>query len=124
MIQASCHCGQVKFTLAAMPETVTSCNCSACSRFSALWAYFEPENIKFISAEKDTGKYCWGDKTIEFHHCKNCACITHYRPTAIGNQKRMAVNFRLVDSKLLDSVKIRYFDGADSWEFINQEPKL
>ncbi|MFT5757354.1 MAG: hypothetical protein ACI9LM_002083 [Alteromonadaceae bacterium] len=120
MIQASCHCGQIKFSLPELPKTVTSCNCSACSRFSALWAYFSPERIHFIAGKDKSKTYCWGDKTIAFHHCNNCGCITHYLPTASGNQNKMAVNFRLVDVKLLGSVKIKYFDGADSWQFIDQ----
>lgn len=120
MIEASCHCGNVKINIPASTETVTSCNCSACSRFGALWAYFDPENVNVMATEENIGSYSWGDKTIEFQHCKNCGCITHYTPTELGNMGRMAVNFRLVDPKIVKSVKVRYFDGADKWEFVEE----
>ncbi|WDE12985.1 GFA family protein [Thalassomonas haliotis] len=120
MIEASCHCGKVKINLPNSTETVTSCNCSVCGRFGALWAHFEPKQVS-VSCHKDNlGAYCWGDKTIEFHHCKSCGCVTHYTPTKNANKERMAVNFRLAPTDILNSVKVRYFDGADTWQFIDK----
>jgi hypothetical protein len=44
MIQGSCHCGAVQWRLEALPESATACNCTACRRYRALWAYdFEGE---------------------------------------------------------------------------------
>lgn len=120
MIEASCHCGNVKISIPNSTETVNSCNCSACSRYGALWAYFDPNVISINCNTDEIGSYSWGDKTIEFHHCKNCGCITHYTPTERGNSDRMAVNFRLVPSDIVNSVKVRYFDGADTWKFIGE----
>lgn len=119
MIEAICHCGNIKIVFPAITETITSCNCSACSRYAALWGYFPTEDVN-ITADKDSiGSYCWGDKTIEFHHCKNCGCVTHYTPTILNNTNKMAVNFRLVDSNIVKPLKTRYFDGADTWTEIN-----
>ena len=120
MIEASCHCGNIKITVPATTETVTSCNCSVCSRYATLWAYFSPNDVKVTAVQDSIGSYCWGDKTIEFHHCKNCGCITHYTSTELGNENKMAVNFRLVESKIVSRLKTRYFDGADTWEEIKQ----
>ena len=120
MIEASCHCGKVKIQIPNSTEKVTSCNCSVCTRYGALWAYFEPINVT-VNCDKDAlGSYSWGDKTIEFKHCKSCGCITHYTPTDCGNKDRMAVNFRLVPANILKSVKIRYFDAAETWTFIEE----
>lgn len=120
MIEASCHCGKVKIRIPNSTETVTSCNCSICTRYGALWAYFEPKSVT-VSCNKDAlGTYSWADKTIEFKHCKNCGCVTHYTPTKCGNKDKMAVNFRLVPAKILNSAKIRYFDAADTWTFIGE----
>jgi len=120
MIEASCHCGKVKIQIPNATETVTSCNCSVCTRYGALWAYFEPKNVT-VNCNKDAlVTYSWGDKTFEFKHCKSCGCVTHYMPTDRGNKDRMAVNFRLVPANILNSTKVRYFDGADSWTFIGE----
>lgn len=118
MIEASCHCGNVKITLPNTTDTVISCNCSSCRRFGALWTYFEPADVRVDCVQDALGSYCWGDKTIEFHHCKSCGCVTHYTPTAAGNPDRMAVNFRMVPLETMKAVNVRYFDGADTWTFI------
>lgn len=119
-IEASCHCGKIKITIPNTTETITSCNCSACAKYAALWAYFTPKDVN-ISVQSDSlSSYCWGDKTIKFHHCKSCGCVTHYTPTALGNKNRMAVNFRLVNTDIIKKLNIRYFDGADTWQEIKQ----
>ncbi|MEH6442735.1 MAG: aldehyde-activating protein [Oceanospirillaceae bacterium] len=120
MLETSCHCGNVQIKTAVKIETVNSCNCSACLRFGTLWAHLDPKVVTITYDDNDLGSYCWGDKTITFHHCKNCACITHYTPTDIGNKDRMAINFRLAPKDMLDAVTVRYFDGADTWEYIEQ----
>lgn len=43
MIEGSCHCGNVKFTVTERPKWLTSCNCSICRRHAALWAHLDPE---------------------------------------------------------------------------------
>jgi len=120
MIEASCHCGNVKITIPDSTDVVTQCNCSACSRFGALWAYFNPQDVSVLCHVEHLGAYCWGDKTITFHHCKTCACVTHYMPTDRGNKQKMAVNFRLVSPAIVDSTSVRYFDDADTWKFIEK----
>ena len=120
MIEASCHCGKVKIRIPNSTETVTSCNCTICIRYGALWAYFEPKSVTVSCNKGALGSYRWGDKTIEFKHCKSCGCVTHYIPTECGKKDRMAVNFRLVPANILNSTKIRYFDAAETWTFIEE----
>ncbi|MBL4908507.1 MAG: aldehyde-activating protein [Alteromonadaceae bacterium] len=120
MIEASCHCGSIKIKLPATTKIVTRCNCSACSKYAALWAYFQPKEVKVSAAKDVVVSYCWGDKTIEFHHCNRCGCLTHYTATKLGNKNKMAINFRMVNSDILNSLDTRYFDGADTWTEITQ----
>ena len=120
MIKLSCHCGKINITVPASITTVTSCNCSVCSKYASLWAYFSPVDVQISAATDAINSYCWGDKSIIFHHCKNCGCVTHYTPTELGNKNRMAVNFRLADLTLINSMNIRYFDGADTWQEIEK----
>ena len=116
MIEVSCHCGNIKIAVPDTTETVTSCNCSICSKYASLWAFFSPKEVTITSTKDTITSYSWGYKTIEFHHCNNCGCVTHHTPTKLGNKDRVAVNFRLANSNIISSLKIRYIDGAaDTW---------
>ena len=39
MITGTCHCGAAHWTLKGNPGRVTSCICTLCRRYGALWAY-------------------------------------------------------------------------------------
>jgi hypothetical protein len=42
-----------------------------------------------------TDRYLWGDRSIEFHRCQNCGCVTHW--AAVDQRAdRMGVNARLM----------------------------
>ena len=110
MIEASCHCGAVRFEISSKPESVTECNCSICRRFGVQWAYYHPDEVKVICATDATGVYMWNDRCIEFHHCKICGCTTHYE--GIGAEPRRAVNARLMEAEDTEGVPVRLFDGA------------
>lgn len=122
MLTATCHCQNVTITVNNPKHEATSCNCSMCLRLGALWNNYEPELVS-ISAKQETKIYMWGEKSIEFHHCPVCLCCTHYK-TIDGLEydgqpfRRTSVNARMFPLKELESFKIRYFDGAHSWEFL------
>ncbi|HEY1991659.1 MAG TPA: GFA family protein [Gammaproteobacteria bacterium] len=117
MVVASCHCGKVTLELEAAPQQVTSCNCSICRRYGTLCAYYRPSQVR-VSGETDT--YRWGDKSIAFHRCTDCGCVTHW--TAVDpkiDQDRMGVNARMLAPELLAQARVRRFDGADTWGFLD-----
>ncbi|HSN18506.1 MAG TPA: GFA family protein [Gammaproteobacteria bacterium] len=117
MITASCHCGKVSLELPIAPEQVTSCNCSICRRYGTLCAYYNPAEVR-VSGETDI--YMWGDKQIAFHRCRECGCATHW--TAVDPaipQDRMGVNARMLPPELLAQARVRRFDGADTWKFLD-----
>ncbi len=117
MIKGSCHCGAVTFEIAQTPEKMVSCNCSICRRYAALWVHQPPMTSVMLNAPKDaTHTYSWGDKSIEFHSCKTCGCITHWQGV---DGKRFAVNLRLAEPDQIKDIRVRHFDGADTWEFLD-----
>lgn len=118
-MKANCHCRNITIKLNRQIDLVTSCNCSICHRYGAIWAYFHPCEVMVKANNLATRTYRHGDKLIDFHHCPSCGCTTHYTPTNLGNLDRMAVNLRMFDKAILDEVKIRKFDGADTWTFID-----
>ncbi|USD61851.1 aldehyde-activating protein [Vibrio sp. SCSIO 43140] len=114
----SCHCGNVQLSFESMPESVTSCNCSICRRYAALWGYFSPEDVLVTIKKIETKAYRWGDGYIDFQHCSICGCVTHYSSSGKADSSRTAINFRLADN--LANLHIRYFDGADSWQTLDE----
>ena len=119
MVEATCHCGNVKIRTDELPSMVVSCNCSVCFRTGALWGYYRSDDTEVECQAKPTATYTWGDKMIAFHHCPKCGCLTHYTSTEKTDRKRTAINFRMVDRTITESLPLRKFDGADTWTFID-----
>jgi hypothetical protein len=113
MIEASCHCGAVKFEIAHEPEYVGDCNCSICRRLGALWAYYTLAEVKIIPASGATDVYLWNKRWLEFHRCRVCGCITHWYPVAVA-ANRMGVNARLMPPEVLARAPVRQHDGASA----------
>ncbi len=117
-LTATCHCGAVRVELPRRPRSVTSCNCSMCRRYGALWAYYRPSAIRVVCAKGATAGYMWGRKTIRFVRCRTCGCVTHYeRPRS--PERKIGVNVRNVEPALLGPVRIRRLDGAATWKYLD-----
>lgn len=119
MISGSCHCGAVHFTFDGSPGAVTACNCTICRRYGALWAYdFDGHGVRVQTAPLALGVYLRGSRSIGFHFCKTCACITHWRglkPLADG-RTRIAVNLRMALPSDVATLALQRFDGLNSFE--------
>ncbi|MCC5779171.1 GFA family protein [Nitratireductor sp. B36] len=117
MLTAVCHCGAVRMETSARPLWLTDCNCSLCRRLGALWLHCDPAEVSFPSGEDTTVAYVQGDKTLAMHHCPTCGCTTHWRPRDQGN--RMAINARLMETGAIVGLRIRHFDGAETFGFLD-----
>ena len=119
MLSATCHCGAIRIEVPFAPETVTNCNCSLCRRLGALWAYYKVGTVRVDGYPEKTAEYIWGDKTLRTVRCAACGCVTHWEPLDPQPEARHGVNIKNFDPKLLESVRIRRFDGADTWRFLD-----
>lgn len=114
MIQGSCHCGAVRWSLDKLPDEATACNCTVCRRYGTLWAYgFENEDIHVSG---DTRTYAWGGHNIGFHFCGNCGCIASWWAIKEGNDGRRfgAVNLRLAEPDSVATILIRHHEGFET----------
>jgi hypothetical protein len=118
-LQGSCHCGAVRLTLPAAPDTAIQCNCSLCRRVAGRWAYYPFGTVRIDGHPENTIDYVWGDKTLRTIRCKNCGCVTHWEPIDGKHGDRHGVNLNNFPVSLLGAVKMRQFDGADTWQYIN-----
>ena len=115
-IEGSCHCGAVRWTFAGSPEYATTCNCTLCRRWGALWAYgFYGEALKVSGATKT---YMRDPRSIEFHFCPDCGCVAYWRTHEAGDDGRYygAVNLRLTEPDSVASVPVSRWDGLNRHE--------
>src|SRR5579863_2181835 len=107
MITASCHCGRVTLEVETAPVELNDCQCSICRRYGALWAYYAPSQVR-IQGETET--YTWGRKSLAFHRCSHCGCISHWSPTE-APYDRMGVNARLMPPDVVSKTRVRRSEG-------------
>lgn len=110
MIEASCHCGAVRFSVAAAPDDLNACGCSICRRYGTLWAYYAKPEVVFDPDNGPTDLYVWGERALEFHRCRACGAVTHWAPTDHARQ-RLGVNGRLFPAEALELIPVRHTSG-------------
>lgn len=120
MLYASCHCGAVRLEIDEKPASLTECNCSICHRSGAKWAYYTRRQARVLSSRQLMSDYLWNDRLIELYHCKNCGCITHYESVEKNPDSRLAVNARMLPPEEITGIRVRKFDGADTWKFLDE----
>ncbi len=118
-LAGSCHCGAVKITLTTEPSWLVECNCSVCWRYGARWAHGTRETVTVEAANDALRYYSWGDRGIEFYFCQHCGCLTHYESTEKTASSRVSLNTRMSAPDAVAGLRLRHFDGADSWEFLD-----
>jgi hypothetical protein len=119
MLSATCHCGAVRIEIPERPEKLTNCNCSLCRRVGGLWAYYKVGTVAITGHPEHTEAYVWGDKTLRTVRCRHCGCVTHWEPLDPERHDTMAVNARNFEPEQLGDVRIRRFDGAVSWTYLD-----
>jgi hypothetical protein len=118
-LAGACHCGAVRIYVRRLPRTVTSCNCSICRRYGALWAYYKPSSVAIDAPKGGLSNYSWNRRIRAYHRCKRCGCVTHYTYRKRQRSAIIAVNVANFDRSALVGMRIRHFDGAASWKFLD-----
>lgn len=122
MLEGTCLCGAVGWTLKDTPSSATACCCTACRRYGTLWAYgWEGEDTTFSG---QTTAFVRGD-SLSFNFCPTCGNASHWRGLSVNEQgkRRVAVNLRLTEPGAIENVPIRHFDGLDTWTSRPQDGK-
>ncbi|MBL8549798.1 MAG: hypothetical protein JNJ73_07415 [Hyphomonadaceae bacterium] len=115
-MQASCHCGGVRYEVEEAPEWVLDCNCSRCRLYGALMAYYPQSEVKFATPLA-TSIYMWGDRDLEFHHCRTCFCFTHYTVAGLLDAPKIGVNARLLRGLDPAHVKVQHKNNGNDGVF-------
>ena len=116
MLEGACLCGAVRWSFDGIPESATACNCTACRRYGALWAYdLENEGIRVSGP---TGVFARGSRNLGFHFCPQCGCVAYWRglKSDEDGRRRIAVNLRLAEPDVVATIVIDHFDGLDTFD--------
>jgi hypothetical protein len=118
-LTGTCHCGAVRIHVRQAPRTVTSCNCSICRRYGALWAYYKASSVRIEAPKGGLSSYSFRRKTRAYFRCDTCGCVTHYAPRKKQATPVVAVNASNFELDAMQNVRVRKFDGADTWQFLS-----
>jgi hypothetical protein len=119
VLAGSCHCGAVGIRIPEVALEFIDCNCSICRRLGALWALYDARRVQIDGRPDDLDAYVWGRKTIATFRCRRCGCATHWESLPSAARPRVGVNMRMFDHDIHAGVRIRRFDGADSWTYLD-----
>jgi hypothetical protein len=118
-MEASCHCGSIRFRLTRRPDKLTDCNCSVCRRYRGLWVHAPHEDIELVVGGPVV-RYVRGDREIAFVTCGTCGGTTHWEPNGAEHDRGyMAVNAAMFDPGDLAGIPVRHFDGAETWAYLD-----
>ena len=117
-----CHCGRTAFAIAtALPEALTRCTCSLCSKRGLLYAYVSPDQLSVTQADCDA-VYRWNTKKVAHHFCSACGCSLYADSPAFepdgswdGKTRRIGVNARLLDDFEAADWLVTVIDGKNLW---------
>jgi hypothetical protein len=118
-LAATCHCGAIRIIVRRISRTLTSCNCSICRRYGALWAYYAASSVTIEAPKGGLSKYSWNQRIRDYYRCKKCGCVTHYEYRKKRRNTIVAVNAVNFEPSALVGVRIRHLDGAVSWKFFD-----
>ena len=118
-VHGSCHCGNIRWQTAALPEWLTQCNCSYCRKSAAIWGRTNLETTQIDYQTDKVIRYVHGDRTQAFVSCGVCGVTTHWESLDHIAPRQMKLNFATADDPIPESIPVRLFDGADSWTYLD-----
>jgi centromere protein V len=112
--RGGCHCGRVRFELAAPARVeVTDCNCSMCARSGYLHLIVPRERFKLLSGAEVLTSYTFNTGTARHLFCSVCGVKSFYVPRS--HPEGYSVNARCLDEGTIEDMTIVRKDGKN-WE--------
>ncbi len=111
----SCHCRRILFSVKAVIESVTKCNCSICRKKGVLHYRVSPQNFTLLTDPNSVGEYQFG--TFIARHCFCPVCGIHVFSHPRAAPHLYAINVNCLDDFNMAASKptIHHFDG-ENWE--------
>src|SRR5204862_8183817 len=112
-MEGGCHCGRVRFRVAADLDRVTQCNCSICAKKGFLHLIVRPDDFELLSGKNDLSLYRFNTGTAKHTFCRVCGVHPFYVPRS--DPDKIDVNARCLDGFDALAITPKRFDGRN-WE--------
>ena len=104
LIQGSCHCRNVSFTLRWEPDPAEiqarACTCSFCMKHGGVWTSYPAGTLQVrVKDASAVARYGFGTRTAEFHVCRGCGVV----PVVTSR----------IDGRLYGVVSVNAFENVD-----------
>jgi hypothetical protein len=117
-MDGGCHCGAVRFRVAADLDKVTQCNCSVCTKKGFLHLIVSPEQFTLLRGDDALTNYEFNTRTAKHKFCRICGVHPFYIPRS--DPDKIDVNARCLDGIDIDAIRRKSFDGRN-WEAAMQK---
>jgi hypothetical protein len=111
MLNGSCHCGAVQFSVDGEASEGYECNCSHCSRKGLLLAFFPAGALTINAGVEQLRTYTFNKHVIAHRFCQVCGCQPFGMGSSPDGAQMAAVNLRCVDGIDLATLKRLPVDG-------------
>ena len=113
VMQGSCHCGTVQFTvtLSGGIASARRCDCSLCARRGAVAVSAAKDDITYTAGRDNLTLYQFNTKTAEHYFCKTCGIYTHHRRRS--NPDEVGVNLACLEGQTPFLAEVLVHDGQN-----------
>ena len=120
-----CLCGAVDWRFTGPIPGATICNCTACRRYGALWAYgVDGESIHIDDPQAQLAPYVRRPGApLSFNVCRTCGNLVswRWRRTDAKGRTRAAVNLRLAEPEAVADIPLRRLDGLHEFQVLPRD---
>ena len=109
----SCHCGRVRFRVAADLARIVRCNCSVCTKKGFLHVIVPHAQFELLSGADDLVLYTFNTGIAKHQFCRHCGIHPFYVPRS--DPDKIDVNVRCLEGVDPAVLTVDAFDGAN-WE--------
>ena len=107
----SCHCGVVKFRIAAVVTEATTCDCSLCVKRNAVMVKVPERALTVLDGEEMLTLYQWNTRVARHYFCRQCGIYVFHRKRSAPDH--FGVNVYCLADFDVRSVPIRATEGAN-----------
>lgn len=109
-LTGSCHCGAVRFTVAAPIVELTTCDCSLCVKKNAVMAKVHEDALTITAGADLLSLYAWNTRRAKHYFCSRCGIYTFHRKRAAPDH--YGVNVFCLDGFDAAAIPVRATEGV------------
>jgi len=113
VVQGSCHCGRIRFSVEALPKEVLACDCSICTKKGFLHLIVTRAQFRLLSGNAGLSTYTFNTHVAQHWFCATCGVHPFYVPRS--DPDKIDVNARCLEGVDLTTLTVTPFDGKN-WE--------